>query len=90
MTSILPIPQGGGLRAPPTVQEGGRLQVDVQSESTHVLLVVPGIGRVKIAVIDGVAEYQLPPSVLGGTVIFVSDMKLPNPSAATVQVVGNQ
>lgn len=82
--------QGPGIRVPPSVREGGRLEVDVSSGATTITLVIPGIGHVKIPVIDGVAEYQLPPSVRGGGVIFVSDMQLPNPSAASVPVVGNQ
>ncbi|MFO1051987.1 MAG: hypothetical protein U1F36_07215 [Planctomycetota bacterium] len=82
--------QGGGMRAPPSVQEGGRIEIDVQSGASHVLLIVPGVGRVKVGVVGGVAEYQLPPGVRGGVIIFISDMKLPNPSATTVQVVGNQ
>lgn len=79
-----------GIRAPSGVQEGGDLRVDVSSGASQLTLVIPGVGRVKIPVQNGVAEYRLPPSVRGGTVIFISDMKLPSPSAAIVQVIGNQ
>jgi hypothetical protein len=41
-------------------------------------------------VIDGVAEWRLPLSIPGGATIFISDRKLPSPSAATVEVVSNQ
>ena len=90
MTTRVERAQGPGFRVPPTVREGGRLEVDVQSEATHITLVVPGVGRVKIRVVDGVAEYRLPPTVHGGAIIFVSDMRLPDPAATTVLFVGNQ
>lgn len=80
----------GGIKAPETVVEGGVLEIDVSSGVKSVSLIVPGHGRFTVPVIDGVAEWRLPPSIPGGATIFISDRKLPSPSAATVEVVSNQ
>lgn len=80
----------GGVRAPETVVEGGVLEIDVSSGVKTVSLVIPGHGRFTVPVVDGVAEWRLPPSIPGGTTIFISDRKLPSPSAATVEVVSSQ
>ncbi|MGE0145316.1 MAG: hypothetical protein AB7I19_18965 [Planctomycetota bacterium] len=80
----------GGVRAPETVVEGGVLEIDVSSGVKSVSLVIPGHGRFTVPVVDGVAEWRLPPSIPGGATIFISDRKLPSPSAATVEVVSNQ
>lgn len=45
---------------------------------------------VTVRVANGRAEYQLPPNVRGGTVIFISDLKLPDPASAEVTVTGGQ
>lgn len=75
---------------PSTVAEGGTIAIDLRSGAGAVFVSVPGVGTVRVAVINGVAEYRLPPSVPGGTIIFISDCKLPNPAGATVHVVSNQ
>lgn len=69
--------------------EGGALSIEVQSGASAVQIFVPGaVLPVLVPVIDGVAEFVLPPSVRGGATIHVSDLKLPDPSTARVLVVG--
>lgn len=82
--------QDPGISAPPTVREGGSIVIDVKSGVDELWVGIPGRGVVKVRVHHGRAEYQLPPGVTGGTFVFISDMRLPNPSGTSVEVVGNQ
>lgn len=82
--------QGAGVTAPPRVAEGGVIDIEVHSGATELWVMPIGSRAVRIPVRRGRAEYQVPPSLPGGTVIFISDMKLPKSSSATVEVVGNR
>ena len=77
-------------RAPPTVQEGGTLEIDVGSGTKELSVFIPGHGLQRHRARGGRVELRIPPSVPGGTVIFISDEKYPNPHATSVLVVGNQ
>lgn len=78
----------GSLQADPTVREGGTIQIRVRDEVKEVLVSIPGRDRVRIPATRGRAEFQVPPGVVGGTIIFLSDGQYPAPSGAAVQVVG--
>ncbi|MGE0144231.1 MAG: hypothetical protein AB7I19_19490 [Planctomycetota bacterium] len=82
--------QDPGIRVPPQVQEGGVLEIEVGSGVREVWVGIPGRKTYRVPVIGGRAEFRLPPSAPGGTRLLVSDMKVPNPSNATVDVVGNR
>lgn len=83
-----PVPTPG-LVAPDTVVEGGWLEVQVNSGVREIAVLVPGVGKWKLRVPkDGRVEWRLPPGVVGGKHIILTDLKLPNPSGATVEVVG--
>lgn len=77
-----------GIRVDPTVPEGGVLVVQVRNQAREIRMVVPGVGVVRLPVHNGRAEYRLPPQVRGGARITISDMLLPRPSSATVDVIG--
>lgn len=80
----------GGIRAPATVFEGGVLTLDVQSGAAFVEIYAPGAGPARrVPVIDGIAEFVLPPTVRGGSVIHVSDLKEPRSATAEIEVLGN-
>lgn len=80
----------GGLRVPPTVQEGGALEIVVSGGIESVTVAFPdGVIHVPTS-IDGRAELVIPPRIRGGTVILVSDNKFPNPTVVAVTVVGSQ
>ncbi|MBI5850812.1 MAG: hypothetical protein HZB39_07260 [Planctomycetes bacterium] len=78
-----------GIRPPASVREGGNLQIGVTSGASELEFIIPGLGRFKVPVSNGIAEYRLPPTVHGGTMIFISDRVMPFPSTAIVQVVSN-
>jgi hypothetical protein len=78
----------GGIQVDPTVPEGGTIVVRVRHQATEVRFVVPGVGVVRVTPVGGRAEYTLPPEVRGGARITVSDMRLPRPASATVDVTG--
>ncbi len=82
-------PQEKGLSAPGTVLEGGSIEILVGSDAAELSVVVPGLLDVKIPVIDGRAELQLPPNIHGGETIFISDEKYPYPSSVEVLVVNS-
>jgi hypothetical protein len=88
--SIPEQPLSGGISTAPTVTEGGTITVEVEGDARSISIGVPGVGRVEVPVENGVAEYTLPASVPAGTKIIVSDNDLPDPSTATVTVVGTQ
>lgn len=83
-----PVQEPRGITAAPTVMEGGNLLIRASSDVRQIQLLVPSVGRVVLPVVGGRAEYQLPPSVRGGTRIVVSDMKHPNASSIGIDVVG--
>lgn len=78
------------VQAPSTVTEGGSITIRVTSNVDHVTVLITGQSSTRVPVVNGRAEYQLPPSVRGGTVISITDGRLPNPSSADVLVVGGQ
>lgn len=78
------------IRTDPTVPEGGVIVVDVAEGVGEVHIVVPGEGSVVVPVVQGRAEYQLPPSVRGGSSVLVTDGLVPNPTVTRVRVVGGQ
>ncbi len=80
----------GRIKAPGTVIEGGSVTIDVRTGAEALFVSIEGLGTVRIPVVDGVAEYRLPPTVRGGAVIFISDCKLPDPAGTTIHVVSNQ
>lgn len=80
----------GRLRTDPTVMEGGTIVVDVPDGVNEVHFVIPGRGSTSVAVVEGRAEFPLPPSVAGGTTVLVTDGLYPNPNSTRVQVVGGQ
>lgn len=82
--------QNPALRTDPTVPEGGTIVVTVGSGTEFVYFLAPGHRRVAVPVVNGRAEYRLPPSVQGGTTVYVSDLRLPQPASANVLVVGGQ
>ena len=77
-------------RVDPTVEEGGTIVVQAPKYLEFVYVFVPGRGSLAIPVVAGRAEYTLPPEVLGGTLIVVSDGQIPNPKSVTVTVVGGE
>lgn len=79
----------GRIHAPSTVREGGSITIEVRTGADSVFVSILGRSRVRVPVRNGVAEYRLPPSVQGGTVIFISDCQLPEPASTAVTVVGN-
>lgn len=79
---------GSRIEADPTVPEGGTIEFRVDGDVDHLRLIVPGVPPVRIKVTNGRAEYTLPPHVRGGSVIIVSDGKLPNPSGTSITVTG--
>ena len=74
--------------APATVVEGGLLRIQVDSKTPYVSIYVTGQPVVDVPVVGGVVEYRLPATVHGGALIHVSDNLYPNPSSATITVVG--
>ncbi len=78
------------IHAEPTVREGGTIQLRVDGDVSQLTLVVPGVGVVKLGVVQGRAEYTLPPQVHGGGRIIVSDMQVPDPSSIGIDVIGAQ
>ena len=83
-------PQQPGLRTDPTVNEGGVIVVTVTAKVSHLYVKLPGRPAARVPVVNGRVEYGLPPQVRGGSVIHISDLRLPNPSSAEVLVVGAQ
>ena len=76
--------------APDTVQEGGYLEIQVNSGVKQIGLLVPGIGAVYLPVPpDGRVEWRLPPQVPGGGTIVITDLNWPSPGGANVDVVGS-
>lgn len=84
------MPQEPRLRADPTVPEGGVIVVDTASDVDEVVFKPDGHPATRVRVVNGRAEYRVPPGVRGGTEITVSDMRIPNPSSIGVQVLGGQ
>lgn len=78
------------VQAPSTVVEGGTITIRVRSEVDHVIVLVAGRSSTRVPVVNGRAEYPLPPDVLGGTVVSITDGRIPNPSSTDVLVVGGQ
>ena len=83
-------PQEPRLRADPTVIEGGVIVVETASDVDELVFRPDGHPATRVPVIDGRAEYQVPPGVRGGTEITVSDMRIPNPTSIGVEVLGGQ
>jgi hypothetical protein len=78
----------GGVSAPATVREGGSFTITVTSGAGSVSVGIPGHGTTEVPVADGKAEFTVPAGVKPGTVILVSDDQFPEPSCASVTVVG--
>lgn len=78
------------VQAPPTVTEGGTIDIRVTSEVDQVTVLLPGGVTTRVPVVNGRAEFRVPPGVRGGTVISITDGRVPNPSTTDVQVVGGQ
>ena len=78
------------VQAPSTVAEGGTITIRTSSEIDHVIVLIAGRSSTRIPVVNGRAEYPLPPDVRGGTVVSVTDGRIPNPSSTDVLVVGGQ
>ncbi|MGE3966561.1 MAG: hypothetical protein AB7I09_20870 [Planctomycetota bacterium] len=77
-------------RTPPSVVEGGTIEIEAGAGVTTLDIAIPGLGTRRVRVTGGRAEFRVPPGVLAGTPIFVDDGKLPNPHTTTVWVVGGQ
>jgi hypothetical protein len=77
-------------RTPPSVIEGGTIEIEAGVGVTTLDIAIPGRGRRRVRVVGGRAEFRVPPDVPAGTPIFVDDGKLPNPHTTTVWVVGGQ
>ncbi len=78
------------LQVASTVEEGGTVVVQAATGVNSVYFCVPGLGTVCVQVVGGVAEYQLPAGLASGTLIIVSDGKLPDPQSEIVTVVGTE
>lgn len=75
--------------APRTVDEGGVLVIEVNSNAKELGLLVPGVGAIYLPVPHSRrVEYRLPPEVHGGDGIVITDLNWPTPGGATVLVVG--
>jgi hypothetical protein len=77
-------------QTPPTVVEGGTIVVTVGEQVGTVYFYAPGHPVVATPVVAGRAEYRLPPTVRGGTVVYVSDKRVPTPTTKQVDVLGGQ
>jgi hypothetical protein len=80
----------GRIDAPSTVTEGGTLVIRVALGVDRLTMFVPGVGKVDLPVVSRQVEYVLPPAVRGGATILITDGRVPNPSGASVRVVGGQ
>jgi hypothetical protein len=78
------------VQAPTTVVEGGTITIRTSAEVDHVIVLIAGRSSTRIPVVNGRAEYPLPPNVTGGTVVSITDGRIPNPSSTDVLVVGGQ
>ncbi len=83
------MPQAG-LRGPGTVAEGGTVRIEVANGAKSVQVAFLGQGRHnrRVEVVDGVAEFRVPPGVQGGSRILISDFLFPSPSTIEVVVTG--
>ena len=83
-----PAQNGGGLRTPENVAEGGWLVFYVDTGATEVAVSVPGFGGAFLKVgSDGRVEYRLPPGARGGENVLITDNQPPRPATATVPIV---
>jgi hypothetical protein len=76
------------IQTDPTVSEGGTIHMRVDGGPEYLTLIVPGLAPVRVRVVRGRAEYQVPPHVRGGSHIFITDDLFPNPTGTSVLVVG--
>jgi hypothetical protein len=77
-------------QTPPSVIEGGTIVVTVGEQVGTVYFYAPGHPVVSAPVVGGRAEYHLPPSVRGGSIVYVSDKRVPAPTTKQVEVIGGQ
>jgi len=77
-----------GISAPATVPEGDILVIQVHSKVDYVSVLIQGHGTVKVRVVEGEARYLIPQGVSAGSVVTITDDLYPDPSTATVIVVG--
>jgi hypothetical protein len=83
------VQQGPRLHTDPTVQEGGVIVVHAGAGVDEVTFKPAGEAATRVRVVNGRAEYRLPPNVRGGATVLISDMQFPNPTSTEVLVVGN-
>lgn len=83
--------QRDGISGPTTVPEGGTVQVEVRTGARELRIYIPsGQLAFRVPVVNGLAEFQVPPSVRGGSSVLVTDMGHPEPASILIVVVGNQ
>lgn len=81
-------PVDKGVEAPPTVEEGGTIPVQVHNGAKSVTVYVGNSkDGTEYPVVDGKVEVPVPPGATGGTLITIMTWTAV-PAAAVVEVVG--
>lgn len=74
----------------PTVLEGGTVILHVNESVQEVHVLIPGKQSYTVPVVNGRAEFHVPPEVRGGTPLLITDGIIPHPAQVTVTVTGGQ